>query len=153
MTDFQDKLAVVFGGGRDIGAAIPIDLARPGAQAALSYHGSNPNEVIAAITALGQEPYTQKVDALDMAAVRAFAASSAQQAGKKIAVLVNVVGGLVARKRMEEMDDAFWDHVMTLNTKSIFAITQAALPLMTDGGAIVNVSSHAGRAGGGPGAI
>jgi len=45
---------------------------------------------------------------------------------------VNVVGGLVARKRMEEMDDAFWDQVMTLNTKSIFAMTQASLPLMTD---------------------
>src|SRR5260370_15866822 len=150
MTDFQDKLAVVFGGGRDIGGAVAIELARRGAQVALSYHGSNPNEVIAAITALGQEPYTQKVDALDMDAVRAFATSSAKQAGKKIAVLVNVVGGLVARKRMEEMDDAFWDHVMTLNTQSIFAVTHAALPLMTDGGALVNVSSQAGRDGGGP---
>ena len=153
MTDFQDKLAVVFGGGRDIGGAIAIELARRGAHVALSYHGSNPDEVIAAITALGQKPHAQKVDALDMAAVRAFATSSAEQAGKKIAVLVNVVGGLVARKRMEEMDDAFWDHVMTLNTKSIFAITQAALPLMTDGSAIVNVSSQAGRDGGGAGGI
>ncbi len=153
MTDFQDKLAVVFGGGRDIGGAIAVELARRGAQVALSYHGSNPDEIMAAITALGQKPYAQKVDALDMTAVRAFATSSAEQAGKKIAVLVNVVGGLVARKRMEEMDDAFWDHVMTLNTKSIFAITQAALPRMTDGGAIVNVSSQAGRDGGGPGGI
>ncbi len=153
MTDFQDKLAVIFGGGRDIGGAIALELARRGAQIALSYHGSNPAEVIAAITALGQKPYAQRVDALDMSAVRAFAASSAEQAGKKIAVLVNVVGGLVARKRMEEMDDDFWDHVMTLNTKSIFAITQAALPRMIDGGAIVNVSSQAGRDGGGPGGI
>jgi 3-oxoacyl-[acyl-carrier protein] reductase len=153
MTDFQDKLAVVFGGGRDIGGAIALELARRGAQVALSYHGSNPDEVIAAIAALGQKPYAQRVDALDMSAVRAFAASSAEQAGKKIAVLVNVVGGLVARKRMEEMDDDFWDHVMALNAKSIFAITQAALPLITDGGAIVNVSSQAGRDGGGPGGI
>lgn len=153
MTDFQDKLVVVFGGGRDIGGAIAVELARRGAQVALSYHGSNPDEVIAAIAALGQKPYAQRVDALDMSAVRAFAASSAEQAGKKIAVLVNVVGGLVARKRMEEMDDEFWDHVMALNTKSIFAITQAALPRMIDGGAIVNVSSQAGRDGGGPGGI
>ena len=77
MTDFQDKLAVVFGGGRDIGGAIAIELARRGAQVALSYHSSNPDEVVAAITALGRKPYTQKVDALDMAAVRAFATSSA----------------------------------------------------------------------------
>jgi 3-oxoacyl-[acyl-carrier protein] reductase len=153
MTDFQDKLAVVFGGGRDIGGAVAVELARRGAQVALSYHGSNPDTVVSAITALGQKPYAQKVDALDMSAVRAFAASSAEQAGKKIGVLVNVVGGLVARKRMDEMDDEFWDHVMTLNTKSIFAITQAALPRMIDGGAIVNVSSQAGRDGGGPGGI
>jgi 3-oxoacyl-[acyl-carrier protein] reductase len=153
MSDFQNKLAVVFGGGRDIGGAIAIELARQGAQVALSYHSSNPAEVVAAITTLGQKPYTKKVDALDMAAVRSFATSSAEQAQKKIAILVNVVGGLVARKRMEEMDDAFWDHVMTLNTKSIFAITQAALPLMTDGSAIVNVSSQAGRDGGGAGGI
>jgi 3-oxoacyl-[acyl-carrier protein] reductase len=105
--------------------------------------------VIGAIEALGQKPHSQKVDALDMAAVRSFATSSAEQAGKKIAMLVNVVGGLVARKRMEEMDDAFWDYVMTLNTKSIFAMTQAALPQMIDGGAIANVSSQAGRDGGG----
>ncbi len=90
MTDFQDKLAVVFGGGRDIGGAIAMELARRGAQVALSYHGSNPAEVIAAITTHGQKPYTQKVNALDMAAVRAFATSSAEHAGKKIAVLVNV---------------------------------------------------------------
>ena len=153
MTEFQNKLAVVFGGGRDIGGAIAVELARRGAKVAFSYYGSNPDKVIDAITALGQQPYAQKVDAMDMAAVRAFAASSAEQAGEKISILVNVVGGLISRKRMEEMDDAFWDQVMTLNTKSIFAMTQASLPLMNDGGAIVNVSSQAGRDGGGPGGI
>jgi len=153
MSDFSNKLAVVFGGGRDIGGAIAIELARRGAQVAFSYYGSDPDKVSNAITALGQRCYVQKVDAMDMEAVRAFATSSADQTGKKISVLVNVVGGLIARKRMEEMDDAFWDQVMTLNTKSIFAMTQASLPLMIDGGAIVNVSSQAGRDGGGPGGI
>jgi 3-oxoacyl-[acyl-carrier protein] reductase len=153
MNDFQGKLAVVFGGGRDIGGAIATELARRGAQVSLSYHGSNPNAVVDTITELGHKPFAQKVDATDMTAVRAFAESSAQQAGKPISILINVVGGLVARKRMEEMDDQFWDYVMALNTKSIFAMTQAALPLMTDGASIVNVSSQAGRDGGGPGGI
>lgn len=152
MTDFRNKLAVVFGGGRDIGGPVAIEFARHGAQVAFSYQSSDPGSVIDAITAVGQKPYAQKVDAMDMTAVRAFAVSSAEQAGKRISVLVNVVGGLIARKRMEEMDDAFWDQVMTLNAKSIFAMTQASLPLMTDGGAIVNVSSQAGRDGG-PGGI
>ena len=153
MLDFRNKLAVVFGGGRDIGGAVAVQLARCGAQVAFSYHSSDPVHVTDAIIAAGQTPFRRKVDATDMNAVRGFAAACADQAGKKISVLVNVVGGLVARKRMEEMDDAFWDHVMTLNLKSVFAMTQSALPLMEDGGAIVNVSSQAGRDGGGPGSI
>ena len=153
MTDFTHKLALVFGGGRDIGGAISIALAQRGAQVALSYNSSDPRETLAAIEATGQKPLVQKVDALDTTAVRSFAGWAQKEAGKQIDVLVNVVGGLLARKKMDEMDDAFWDEVFSLNVKSVFAMTQAALPLMSDGAAIVNVSSQAGRDGGGPGGI
>jgi len=150
---FENQLAVVFGGGRDIGGAIAVELARRGAQVALSYHSSNPAKVLDAIKETGQEAFARKVNALDTAAIRGFVTEAAQSTGKPISVLVNVVGGLVARKKMEEMDDAFWDHVFQLNVRSVFAATQAALPLMRDGGSIVNVSSQAGRDGGGPGGI
>jgi len=153
MTDMTNTLALVFGGGRDIGAAISIALARRGAQVALTYNSSNPAETLATIEALGQKPLAQKVDAFDTTAVRDFATWAPQVSGKPIGILVNVVGGLLARKKMEEMDDAFWDQVFSLNVKSIFAMTQAALPLMSDGAAIVNVASQAGRDGGGPGGI
>jgi len=153
MTDFNDKLALVFGGGRDIGGAISIALAQCGAQVALSYNSSDPAKTVAAIAVAGRKPLVQKVDALDTAAVRAFAAWAQKESGKPIDILVNVVGGLLARKKMDEMDDAFWDEVFALNVKSVFAMTQAAIPLMADGGAIVNVSSLAGRDGGGPGGV
>jgi 3-oxoacyl-[acyl-carrier protein] reductase len=153
MSDLQNKLAVVFGGGRDIGGAVVAELARQGARVAFSYHGSDPKKVMDAVAATGQTVLAQKVDAMDMAQVRSFAEWATKEAGQKISILANVVGGLVARKRMEEMDDTFWDQVMMLNLKSVFAMTQAALPLMVDGGAIVNVSSQAGRDGGGPGSI
>jgi len=153
MADTTGKLAVVFGGGRDIGGAVSIALAQRGATVALSYMGSDPAATIAAIEAAGQKALAKKVDAMDTTAVREFAAWAAKESGKQISVLVNVVGGLVARKKMEEMDDAFWDAVLNLNVKSVFAMTQAALPLMQDGAAIVNVASQAGRDGGGPGGI
>lgn len=153
MSDFENRFAIVFGGGRDIGGAVVVELARRGARVAFSYHGSDPTKVMDAVAATGQPVLAQKVNAIDMAQVRNFAGWAAKEAGQKISIIVNVVGGLVARKRMEEMDDAFWDQVMTLNLKSVFAMTQAALPLMMDGGAIVNVSSQAGRDGGGPGGI
>jgi 3-oxoacyl-[acyl-carrier protein] reductase len=153
MNDLSGKLAVVFGGGRDIGAAVATELAAMGAEVALSYYGSDPAAVVDAIAAAGGKATAYKVDAMDTAAIRAFAAQASEHAGKKIDVLANVVGGLVARKKMEEMDDAFWDYVLALNVKSVFAMTQAALALMNDGGAIVNVASQAGRDGGGPGGI
>jgi 3-oxoacyl-[acyl-carrier protein] reductase len=73
--------------------------------------------------------------------------------GDRIDILVNNAGGLVARKKMEEMDEAFWDTVIALNLKSVFLVTQAALPHFGEGGAIVNLSSLAARDGGGGGAL
>lgn len=151
--NFANQFAVVFGGGRDIGAAIAIELASRGAQVAFSYNQSQPGKVIESIEAFGQKAIAHKVDALDTAQVRSFVSDASEAAAKPIGILVNVVGGLVARKKMEEMDDTFWDHVLALNVRSVFAATQAALPKMLDGGAIVNVSSQAGRDGGGPGGI
>ena len=72
--------------------------------------------------------------------------------GDKIDILVNVVGGMVARKPLAEMDQDFFNHVMQLNVTSTFLATQSVVPHMTDGGTIVNFSSLAGRDGGGPGA-
>jgi 3-oxoacyl-[acyl-carrier protein] reductase len=153
MSDYNNKLAVVFGGGRDIGGAIAVELAQRGAQVALTYNSSDPTAVLAAIEATGRKAISAKIDALDTSAIRSFAKDTVEKAGKPINLLVNVVGGLVARKRMEEMDDAFWEYVFNLNVRSVFAMTQAALQLMADGGAVVTVSSQAGRDGGGPGGI
>jgi len=153
MADLTAKFAVVSGGARDIGRAVCIELARRGADVAFCYHATPPEQTLQEIAGLGRHGFAQKADALDPAALRAFVKAAAQQAGKPISILVNVAGGLIARKKMDEMDDAFWDRVMNLNVKSAFALTQASLPLMADGGAIVNFSSQAGRDGGGAGAI
>ena len=50
------------------------------------------------------------------------------------------------------MDEEFFEHVMKLNLTSTFLMTKAVVPLMSDGSSIVNLSSLAGRDGGGPGA-
>jgi 3-oxoacyl-[acyl-carrier protein] reductase len=153
MSLFENRLALVFGGARDIGRAVSVDLAKNGAQVAFSYNSGGADETLAAIQAVGGTAWAFKVDAMDTKAVRAFAAAAREKAGKPIGVLVNVVGGMVARKRLEEMDDAFWEYVFNLNVRSTFAMSQAAAPLMEDGGAIVNFSSLAGRDGGGGGAM
>ncbi len=86
----------------------------------------------------------REVVALVKAATDAF--------GGKVDILVNCAGGMVARKTLAEMDEAFFDTVMDLNLKSVFLVTKAVLPHLESGAAIVNIASQAGRDGGGPGA-
>ena len=73
--------------------------------------------------------------------------------GDSIDILVNVTGGLVARKTLAEMDEAFFEGVMKLNLTSAFLTCKFAVPHMGEGGSIVNLASQAGRDGGGPGAM
>jgi 3-oxoacyl-[acyl-carrier protein] reductase len=83
--------------------------------------------------------------------VARLVATTLESYGANIDVLVNVAGGLVARKTLAEMDEEFFDKVIALNLNSTFLLTKAVVPHM-DGGAIVNLASQAGRDGGGPGA-
>ena len=73
--------------------------------------------------------------------------------GEEIHVLMHVTGGLIARKRIEEMDLEHYQRVMDLNTTSLFLIVKAVEPYMPAGSAIVPMASQAGRDGGGPGAV
>lgn len=71
--------------------------------------------------------------------------------GPQIDILVNLAGGMVARRPLAELDADFVDQVMGLNFRSAVLMTRAG-PHMIAEGSILNFSSQAGRAGGGPGA-
>jgi 3-oxoacyl-[acyl-carrier protein] reductase len=155
MADLKDKLALVSGGARDIGAAVCLELARRGAAVAFCFHESDTQakETEKRIQEIGAHVLSAKVDVMKSADVNAFIAKVQQTFQKPIDILVNVVGGLIARKTITEMDEDFWDLVIDRNLKTTFLMTKAALPYMNDGGAIVNFSSQAARDGGGPGAV
>ena len=155
MVDLSNKLAVVSGGARDIGRAICLQLAKCGASVAFSYRANEKQaeETAAALRDAGVSALAVASDATRWAEVQAFFAQVQEVLRRPVDILVNNAGGLIARKKIDEMDEAFWDRVIELNLKSAFLMTKAALPRMSDGGAIVNISSQAGRDGGGPGAI
>lgn len=152
--DLSNKVAVVTGGGRDIGRSISLALANAGAAVAINYNSSaeQAEAVAREITARGGKAVAIKADVSKASDAKRLIAEATRAFGK-IDILVNNAGGMVARKKMEEMDEAFWDQVMALNLKSVFLVTQAALQNMNDGGAIVNLASLAARDGGGGGAI
>ena len=67
---------------------------------------------------------------------------------------MNNAGDLIARRTLADMTEEYWDQIMDLNLKSAFLCTQAVWEEMAarKSGVIINVSSIAGRNGGGMGA-
>ena len=149
-----NKVAIVTGGARDIGKAVSLKLASEGAKVVLNYYGSeeSASQTVNEIKANGGEAIAVKGDMTKNADVAKLVNAAKDAFGNEVHVLVNVVGGLVARKTLEEMDEDFWDGVIDLNLKSVFLLAKNVVPLMTKGATIVNFSSQAGRDGGGPGA-
>ncbi|GFE50755.1 oxidoreductase [Roseobacter cerasinus] len=149
------QVAIVTGGGRDIGRACALRLAAAGAAVAINYHNSSAGaeSAVAEITAAGGRAIAQQGDMTSDTDVTALIDATRTAFGEKIHCLVHVTGGLVARKTVAEMDVGHWNHVMDLNTTSFFRLVKAALPHMTSGGSIIGLASQAGRDGGGPGAV
>jgi 3-oxoacyl-[acyl-carrier protein] reductase len=149
----QGKTAIVTGGGRDIGSAVAKKLASEGANVAINYFASaaGAEATAAEIEAAGGKAFAMQGDLTKAEDVKALVDRTVEAFGG-IHVLVNNAGGLVARKKIAEMDLAHWQNVMDVNLTSTFMMTNAALQHMTKG-AIVNLASQAGRDGGGPGAV
>ncbi|MET0245782.1 MAG: glucose 1-dehydrogenase [Sphingomonas sp.] len=151
---FKGKVAIVTGGGRDIGKSISKRLASEGARVVINYRSDDASAQATAdeIVEAGGSALLHRADVTVANEVAGLIAASTQAYGEGIDLLVNCAGGMVARKTLAEMDETFFDHVMDLNLKSAFLVTKAALPHLREGSAIVNLASLAGRDGGGPGA-
>ncbi len=153
--DLQGKVAVVTGGARDIGAAIVRALAACGASVVVNYHGSADQAaaLVAEVAAAGGRAVAVRADVTRPDEARRLIDEARAAFGGRIDILVNNAGGLVARKTLGEMDVDFWRAVLDLNLTSVFLVTQAALPHLAEGAAVVNLSSLAARDGGGGGAL
>ncbi len=154
MTTLEGKVAIVTGGARDIGRAVSEKLAANGAKVVVNYF-SNADSGAATVQAIESAGGTAIAVAGDMtqqADVENLVAEARKAFGDKIDTLVNVVGGMIARKPLAEMDEEFFETVMKLNVTSTFLATKEVVPFMDDGASIINLASQAGRDGGGPGA-
>jgi 3-oxoacyl-[acyl-carrier protein] reductase len=153
--DLKGKVALVTGGARDIGQAIVRELARNGVSVAINYNRSEgaAKTLVSEITESGGKAIAIKADVSQRSEVERLIKETRKAFGDRIDILVNNAGGLVARKKLGEMDEGFWDEVIALNLKSVFLVTREAAPFLADGGSIVNLSSLAARDGGGGGSL
>jgi 3-oxoacyl-[acyl-carrier protein] reductase len=138
----KDKVAIVSGGSRDIGRAVSLKLAEEGAKVVINYFGNKENA-------------DQTLKLIEDAGGKAIIVYGDMTKAADVANLVNqarAAFGLIARKTTLEMEEDFWDMIMDLNLKSVFLAVKATVPYMPKGASIINLTSLAGRDGGGPGA-
>lgn len=157
MGKLKGKKALVTGTSQGIGKAIVEALAGHGCDVALHSFADEQmaNNNAEAVKALGcrseifHGDLTKEEDAVKTV-------KNAAEFLGGIDILVNNVGGLIARKHLEEIDSAFWNTVFNVNTTSMLYVTREALPFMkknSEGASIINLASLAGRKGGHPGSL
>lgn len=145
-TDFKDTTVVVTGAGRGIGRAAALAFARAGASLALCARSAEVEETARAARALGAKVLARRLDVADAKAVDAFVAAAVKEFGR-VDALVNNAAVLGPRASVLEVSPADWRAVLETNATGAFLMLRACAKAMTKGGAVVNLSSGAGRRG------
>jgi NAD(P)-dependent dehydrogenase (short-subunit alcohol dehydrogenase family) len=124
-------IAVVTGGGRGIGRACAIELARRGADVALlARHASELDEAAARVKELGTRALAIECDVADASAVAVAAKRVIEELGVPDVVVANA--GVVRRALVSEMDESDWDLVLDVNLKGTFLTARAFVPAMVE---------------------
>ena len=156
MDDLREKVCLVTGASTGIGAAVARALGGHGASVAVHYHRSadQAERVVKDIHAGGGRAVLLQGDVGDPAVAGRLVADTVRAFGR-LDVLINNAGGPRRRCEFVDTSDAFYDELMNLNFRSVFATCRAAVPRFRGqgSGTIINTTSVAARHGGGPGAL
>jgi len=152
---FRGQVALITGASSGIGRATAEAMAREGARVGVNYckNQAGAEQTAESIRKAGGEALVVRADVTHAAEVLAMVDAVRREWGR-IDILVNNAGDLIARRSLTDMTEEYWDQIMALNLKSVFLCVRAVWQEMAERktGCIINVSSIAGRNGGGPGA-
>lgn len=144
------KIAVITGGSRGLGRNAAEHLARAGVAVVLTYHSNADaaDQVVRAIQASGGQAAALQLDTADVASFADFATHLRQVLSgwgrDNFDYLLNNAGHGI-HKPFAETTEADFDHLVAVHLKGVFFLTQQLVPLIADGGRILNVSSGLAR--------
>ena len=144
------RIVLVTGGSRGLGRNAALALAADGADIVITYRNQAEaaEQVVAQIKALGRRAAALPLDMADSASVAGFAAQLRDRlqgwgASQLQGLLNNAGEGLHAM--IADTTEEQFDHLVAVHLKGPYFLTQALLPLIADGGRILNVSSGLAR--------
>lgn len=137
-----NKVAIVTGGDSGIGRAVAVTFARERADVVLLYLNESEDalKTCQVIESLGQQCLEMAGDVAD-AAFCAEVARRVKERWGRVDVLVNNAGEQHPQECLEDISEQQWEQTFRTNIFGMFQLTKAALPLMGEGGAIVNTTS------------
>ena len=144
------KIALVTGGSRGLGRSTVLALAARGVDSVFTYHSrkDEADAVVAAVEAAGRRAVALQLDTGDTAAFDVFVENLRpvldELGSGRFDYLVNNAGTAHHAPITETTEDDF-DALYRVHLKGVFFLTQKVLPLLNDGGRIVNLSSGLAR--------
>jgi 7-alpha-hydroxysteroid dehydrogenase len=142
----DDRVAVITGGGRGIGAAIALTFAEAGADVVVSSRTEEQlAQVVSQVEALGRRAVAVTADLNEIESLHALVDRAVEEFGR-LDTVVNNVGGTMPRPLLDT-SVGFLERAFHFNVSTAFELTKVATPhlLASDGGSVVNISSMMGR--------
>ena len=149
--DQQSKIVLVTGGSRGIGKSIALNAAKRNLGVILTYN-NNPEQgqaVADTINRNGGKAVALQMDAAKISSISDFAGQVLQALKKEwnrdsFDYLVNNAG-IAQRTLIKDTTEEIFDQLVNVNLKGVFFLTQKLIPLMVDGGQVINISSGLAR--------
>ena len=143
----KSKIAIVTGGSRGLGKDMVINLARKGHNIIFTYHinKAEADKVVSEVLSMGQKAISYQLDVSKTSTLDAFISTVSEylqenEGSSNFDYLINNAGTGMYGSVADTTEEQF-DAMMNIHFKGVYFLTQKLLPLINDGGGIINVSS------------